>query len=128
MQPGLAASRTFLVSDDDTAKALGSGSLRVLGTPRLIAWAESVTCAAVERALPKGATSVGARVSLEHLAPTIVGEEVHVRAQLTSVDGRALGFDIEAVDAAHRPVARGRVDRAVVDGDRFMRKAEQDHR
>lgn len=128
LTPGLSLARTFIVSDADTAKSLGSGSLRVLGTPRLIAWAEAVTCATVEGALPKGATSVGARVSIEHLVPTIVGEELRVRARLATVDGRALGFEVDAVDARHRTVGRGRVERAVVDADRFVRKAEQDHR
>ena len=128
LAPGLSYARSFIVSDADTAKSLGSGSLRVLGTPRLLAWAESVTCAAIEDALPKGATSVGARVSIEHRAPTIVGHEVRVGARLTTVDGRALAFEIEVVDSEDRIVAAGRIDRAVVDADRFVRKAEQDHR
>ena len=32
------ATLTFTVTDEDTAAALGSGSLPVLGTPRLLAW------------------------------------------------------------------------------------------
>ena len=41
------ASLSFTVTDDDTAAALGSGSLAVLGTPRLLAWCEAATCAAL---------------------------------------------------------------------------------
>jgi predicted thioesterase len=35
----------FTVTDDDTALALGSGEIPVLGTPRLIAWLEAATVA-----------------------------------------------------------------------------------
>ena len=58
----LASTLTFTVTDDDTAEAVGSGSLPVLGTPRLLAWAEAATCAAIEPSLPDGGTSVGTRV------------------------------------------------------------------
>ena len=47
------------VADDDTAEAVGSGSLPVLGTPRLLAWCEAATCAAVAPCLAEGETTVG---------------------------------------------------------------------
>ena len=40
------ASVTHVVGPDDTAAALGSGDLPVLGTPRLLAWCEEATVAA----------------------------------------------------------------------------------
>ena len=64
---------TFTVTEADTAIAVGSGSLPVLGTPRLLAWCEAATCAAIEAALPEGGTSVGTRITLEHLAASPVG-------------------------------------------------------
>ncbi len=42
------ATVTFTVGETDTALAVGSGSLEVLGTPRLLAWCEAATCAALE--------------------------------------------------------------------------------
>ena len=47
----------FTVTDGDTAAAVGSGSLPVLGTPRLLAWCEAATCAAIDPTLPAGSTS-----------------------------------------------------------------------
>ena len=76
----LSARLTFTVTDDDTAIAVGSGSLPVLGTPRLLAWCEATTCAAVEPALADGETSVGTRVALEHTAASGVGRTVTVTA------------------------------------------------
>ena len=57
-------SMTFEVTDQDTAVAVGSGSLPVLGTPRLLAWLEAATCASLVPLLPEGSTSVGTREEL----------------------------------------------------------------
>ena len=115
------ATLRFTVTDDDTAAALGSGSLPVLGTPRLLAWCEAATCAAIEPELPEGGTSVGTRVDLEHLAASPVGAEVEVTASPAYVDGRLHRF---AVAARHtgdgRLVGSGEITRVVVDADRFL--------
>jgi fluoroacetyl-CoA thioesterase len=43
-----------VVTDDDTATALGSGSLPVLATPRLLAWCEAACCLALRDGLGDG--------------------------------------------------------------------------
>lgn len=117
----LAATLTFTVTDDDTALAVGSGTLPVLGTPRLLAWCEAATCAAILPALADGATSVGTRVELEHLGASRVGQRVEVSASAAYVDGRLHRF---AVAARHLPggkvVGAGEVTRVVVDAERFL--------
>jgi fluoroacetyl-CoA thioesterase len=109
-----------VVTDADTAVALGSGGLPVLATPRLLAWCEAATCRALDGRLPAGSSSVGTSVRLEHLAPSAVGEEVTVVALVATVDGRRIGFDVEATDAAGTVVGRGTVERVVVDDERFL--------
>lgn len=116
---------TFTVTDDDTARAVGSGSLPVLGTPRLLAWCEATTCAAIESALPEGGTSVGTRVSLEHQAASPVGAEVEVTASVTHVDGRLHRFTVAARHVSGtatdgKVVATGEITRVVVDAERFL--------
>ena len=121
MNEPLAATLTFTVGDDDTASALGSGSLPVLATPRLLAWCEAATCAAIEPALPDGGTSVGTRVSLEHQAASPVGAEVEVSASATYVDGRLHRFTVAARHTGDgRLVGTGEVTRVVVDAERFL--------
>ena len=115
------ATLTFTVTDDDTAAAVGSGSLPVLGTPRLVAWLEAATCAALEQALPEGSTSVGTRVQVEHLAASPVGAEVEVSASSAYEDGRLHRFTVSARDASSGKVlAAGEITRVVVDAERFM--------
>jgi fluoroacetyl-CoA thioesterase len=111
----------FTVTDDDTALALGSGSLAVLGTPRLVAWCEAATCAEVQSALGDGETSVGTRVQLEHLAASPVGAELEVTAETAYVDGRLHRFTVAARHSADgKVVASGEVTRVVVDAGRFL--------
>ncbi|QZY30155.1 thioesterase family protein [Nocardioides coralli] len=120
MTDTLAATRSFTVTEADTAEAVGSGSLPVLATPRLLAWAEAVTCAAIEPALPAGGTSVGTRVTLEHLAASPVGAEVEVTASAAYVDGRLHRFTVSARHADGKLVGSGEVTRVVVDAERFL--------
>lgn len=118
----LAATLTFTVTDADTAQAVGSGSLPVLGTPRLLAWCEAATCAAVEPALKDGETSVGTRVALEHLGASLVGQEVEVTASSSYVDGRLHRFTVAArhVGGNGKVIGTGEVTRVVVDSKRFL--------
>jgi len=114
-------SQLFTVADDDTAAAVGSGSLPVLGTPRLLAWCEAATCAEIEPALAAGETSVGTRIQLEHLAASPVGAEVEVSASTAYEDGRLHRFTVSARDTTSGKVlAAGEITRVVVDAERFM--------
>jgi predicted thioesterase len=114
---GRTATRELVVSEADTAAAVGSGSLPVLGTPVLLAWSEAATCAALD--LPEGQTSVGTRASLEHLAASPVGATVVVTATVVHVDGRLLRFTVDARMGGVL-VGSGEITRVVVDAARFM--------
>jgi fluoroacetyl-CoA thioesterase len=120
--PGLRAAFDHTVADQDTAVALGSGDVPVLATPRVLALAERATVAAVAGAIGPGATTVGVRVELEHLAASVVGAAVRVSAELERVDGRVLEFAVEVRDGA-RLAARGHVTRVLVDRDAFLATA-----
>jgi predicted thioesterase len=119
---GAAARVELRVTDADTAQALGSGDVPVLGTPRVLALAEAATVAATGARLPSGTASVGVRVELEHRLPTAVGRTVTAQARLAKVDGRRLVFEITVRDGADL-VAEGRIERLVVDRQRFVQEA-----
>jgi fluoroacetyl-CoA thioesterase len=119
LSTGLQATLCFTVTESDTAKAVGSGSLLVLGTPRLIAWLEAATCAAIADSLTEGQTSVGTRVEVQHQAPSAVGVEVEVSATVTHVDGKLLRFSVAAKQNG-KPIGTGEITRVIVDADRFM--------
>lgn len=112
---------SFIVGPDDTARAVGSGSLDVLGTPRLLAWCEAATCAALAGELAEGETSVGTRVEIEHSRASPVGEIVRVQARVLFTDGRLRRFAVRAWhESDGRVVATAEVTRVVVDANRFL--------
>lgn len=121
---GTAASHTHTVTAADTAEALGSGDLPVLATPRLLAWAEHATCAAIADHVSGARSSVGTRVQIEHLRPSPVDAHVTVHAELVHVDGRLLRFQVSAEHADGTVVGHGEVTRVVVDRDRFMSRLD----
>jgi len=124
------ATLTFTVTDDDTAIAVGSGSLPVLGTPRLLAWCEATTCAAIDPTLDPASTSVGTRVDLEHSAASAVGQQVRVTAWTSYVDGRLHRFTVAArnltADGSDGTlVGTGEITRVVVDRERFLGRLQR---
>lgn len=123
ISPGLRGDASLVVTAADTARALGSGEVEVLGTPRVIALCEEATCGALEGALEPGHTSVAMRVQVDHLQPTPVGAEVAAEAVLERIEGRRLTFTVSAFDQRGL-VAAGKVTRVVVDVDRFMGKCD----
>jgi fluoroacetyl-CoA thioesterase len=111
----------MVVGVADTARALGSGTVDVLGTPRLVALCEEASCRAVGPMLDDGTTTVGVKVGLDHLQPSAVGERIIAEAVLAKVEGRRLTFTVSASDRRGL-VAVGKVKRVIVDLERFMAK------
>jgi fluoroacetyl-CoA thioesterase len=124
MDVGDRATLRFEVTEHDTAMSLGSGDLPVLGTPRLLAWCEAATCAAVERSLGPGRSSVGTRVRVDHVGASPVGARVEVVASVVHVDGRLVRFEVAAehtvAGGTTKAVAHGEITRVVVDRERFL--------
>lgn len=123
VETGAVATIARVVEAADTARSLGSGDLDVLGTPRLLAWCEEATVAALVGRLEPAQSTVGSRVELTHARASAVGVSVLVRAELVHVDGRLLRFDVVAEadsDGASAVVAHGQVTRVVVDRERFL--------
>ncbi len=121
LEPGRSASVDLDVGDDDTAIAMHSGSVPCLATPRVIALSEEACILVIEGRLETGATTVGQRVQIDHLAPTPVGQRVTAEATLEAVQGRRLTFTV-SVNDDRGLVAVGRVTRVVVDTQRFLDK------
>jgi len=114
---------THTVTDQDTAIALGSGDLPVLGTPRLLAWTEEATCKALD--LDEKSSSVGTRIDIEHLAASRVGAVVTATATAIHTDGRLVRFQVAAHDDSGQLIGTGEIRRVVVDRERFMARVRR---
>lgn len=125
LSAGLGATIERIVGDDDTASALGSGTLPVLGTPRLLAWFEAATCAVLAPVLGAAQTSVGTRVSLEHVAPSAIGARLRITASVVHVDGKLVRLTVAARQGG-KLVGSGEVTRVVVDAAKFLSRVPRD--
>ena len=121
---GITGEKSMAVVMTNTALAMGSGELRVLATPAMIALMEGCCAESVEDMLDEGMTSVGSRIDVEHLSPTPVGVGVVCKSRLTAVDGRRLDFEVEVFDSAGL-VGKGSHTRYIVESESFMTKANK---
>lgn len=119
MEAGAIGEVTWTVTDSDTAISQGSGSVPVLATPRLVALCEAAAVAAIAPLLSDGQTSVGSRIEIDHIAPSIVGASVRGVAELTEAEGRKLTFAVSAYEG-EKLIGRGIHYRVVIDEARFV--------
>ena len=124
IHPGMSLETTFTVEAQHSAQHLGSGSLRVLATPIMIAFMENTSHRLLAQHLPQGYSSVGVLVNVRHLAPTPLGCSVRVRSEITEVDGLKVTFKVQAWDESE-PVGEGQHQRMVIDQARFLRRVEE---
>ena len=110
------------VGEDNTAVAVGSGSLEVFGTPCMIALMEKATVNAVAPFLENDETTVGTQINVSHCKASAVGTVITARAQLREVQGRKLVFDVSAVDGKGVVIGEGSIERFVVFAEKFMSK------
>ena len=121
LKPGLHAELELTVTGDDTAAQWGSGLVPVYGTPALVGAMEQAAVMALKKHLPVGQTTVGGHIAVDHLAPTPVGMNVHIKAELLNVEGRKLTFFIEAWDETEK-IGQATHHRFVVNQFKFMEK------
>ena len=120
---GIKGNLERIVTEEYTAKAMGSGELPVFATPAVVALAEECAWKSVAPELEEGQGTVGTRMELSHLAATPLGMAVRCETQLVEIDRRKLVFSIEVFDEADK-VAEGRHERFIVDNAKFLGKAE----
>ena len=112
------------VTEENTAKAMGSGSLPVFATPAMVAMMEHAAVNALEGKLPEGIDSVGIAINAEHLAASPIGAMIRAEARLVAADGRTYDFEIEAFDNTGL-IGRATHRRATVKVERFLEKTAQ---
>lgn len=116
---GLHASRKMIVGKKDTASYIGSGTVDVLATPRLLAWLEQVTLEVVELNIEEGLTSVGTGVSLQHRRASAVGDEIQIEAAITEHEKKFVELSVKALSAESKVLAEGSIKRSMVDMQQF---------
>lgn len=119
---GMEYTTEIKVTEGDTARAVGSGELEVLATPKMCALMEESAYKCIASELESGASTVGTSLSIAHLSATPVGMTVKASARVVAVDGRKISFELKAYDEAGL-IGEGTHDRFIVYSEKFVAKA-----
>ncbi|MFH1034225.1 MAG: hotdog domain-containing protein [Pseudomonadota bacterium] len=119
IKAGLGGESRAVVSRQDLASAYGNPGVDVMSSMTLMTLLEQAAISALAGHLGPGQMTVGARMEMDHLAPTPEGFTVTARAVLSEVAGRKLVFSITASDGLDT-VARATHIRYVVESQRFL--------
>ncbi|MBI3148073.1 MAG: LysR family transcriptional regulator [Betaproteobacteria bacterium] len=113
LQAGVTETRRYLIDRERTIDFMGENA-RVYATPMLVRDIE-VTCRELLlQHLDAGEDSVGTRVEVDHLAATLMGQQVEISATIAEVKGRAVTFEFTGTDGVDT-ICKGRHARFVVD-------------
>lgn len=124
LQVGLRHTRRIAVDRDRTIGFMGE-DLRVYSTPSMVSDAEYTCRDFLVDFVREDQDSVGMRVEIDHLAPTLLGMAAEVRIEIVAIEGRKVTFAFEVADPVE-VVGRGIHVRFIVDkaktGERLAAK------
>ena len=119
--PGMVCEATQKVTPELTASHIGSGSLQVFATPAMCALVEKTCASMVAPQLAEDQTTVGVMLHIHHVAPTPVGSEVRLRAEVLEFQENLIIFKAQIWDEVEL-VGNAEHHRVVVDEERFLRR------
>lgn len=122
IQVGARGTAAAVVTNEMSAKEVGSGSLQVLGTPWMVAIMERAACNCLAPFLEHGKSTVGAMLQITHDKPTPVGMEIRAEAEVTVVEGRKITLSLKAFDEKGQ-IGSGTHVRVMIEDERFLQKA-----
>lgn len=122
MEVGQTYSQVITVREQDSAIAMGSGTLMVFATPAMIAYMENTALKMVESDLPAGSETVGIEMNAKHTKASAIGAKITISAMITEIDGRRIVYAIEAKDEKGDLIGSADHQRFIVDAERFMSK------
>ena len=121
---GIVGTQEKVVTEELSARALGSGTLAVFATPAMIALMEETAWKSVQGYLQEGEGSVGISINMRHLAATPLGMRVRCESELTEVDGRRLTFSVKVYDERGL-IGEGTHERFVISNEKLQQKANE---
>jgi fluoroacetyl-CoA thioesterase len=112
LKAGLETTKSIAVDEARCIGFMGKEGM-VYATPRMVSDVEYTCRDFLLQHLDPGEDSVGAHVSIDHLAPTPLGLAVTIEVRVSEVDRRKVAFDFSVKDPLEE-VGRGRHVRFVV--------------
>lgn len=111
------------VNENNIAKTLRSGELKVYATPSMVALMEEAAYKSIQGQLEEGKGTVGTLMNIRHIDSTPIGMEVTAKSELVEVDRRRLVFKVEAFDERGK-IGEGIHERFIIDNEKFQLKTD----
>jgi fluoroacetyl-CoA thioesterase len=120
---GLSSSAKYIVEESHSAKHIGSGTVRVLSTPSLIAFLEITARKMMDDHLPITHTTVGTHVDIHHMAAAQIGAEVEARVVLAARDRKQITLKVDLYNGKTQ-VATGSHKRFIINKQNFKKNLQ----
>ena len=120
---GLKGRSETVVTEHNTADAVGSGLVPVFATPYMIALMENAASTSLLPYLAADEGTVGTHLDVAHTSATPIGMKVWADAVVTAVDGKKITFEVSAFDEAGE-IGRGTHERSIFRPEKFLAKAQ----
>jgi fluoroacetyl-CoA thioesterase len=119
VKEGLTGRASSVVQKSDLASSYGNPGVDVMSSMTLMTLLEQASIAAIAPHLGPDDMTVGAHMSMDHLAPTPEGFTVTAEAVVAEVKGPKMVFKVTAFDGADK-IAEATHIRFLVDKNRFL--------
>ena len=120
---GLKGRSETVVTEHNTADAVGSGLVPVFATPYMIALMENAASTSLLPYLAADEGTVGTHLDVAHTSATPIGMKVWADAVVTAVDGKKITFEVSAFDEAGE-IGRGTHERSIIRPEKFLDKSQ----
>lgn len=117
--PGTSDEMTITTTPEMGITHLGPDAPSMYSTPSMVQLIEGTCVRLMTRYVDPGEQSVGYRVDVRHLAPTVIGKKVTAKVSLREVNGRRYVFDVEVTNEDGVKIGEGMHERALIDISRF---------
>lgn len=115
-------SQQFTVTENNTAKFMGSGDLDVLATPSLVAFMENAAKNYLNTFLTEDLGSVGSNININHIAPTLVDKEITINGEITKIiKEKIIIFSLKAYEN-DKKIGDAEHTRVIINNKKFISK------
>lgn len=121
IEVGLKGRSETMVTEQNTANAIGSGLVPVFATPYMVALMENAAANSLLPFLGPDEGSVGTHLDISHDSASPVGMKVWAETEVIAVEGKKITFSVAAYDTAGL-IGKGTHERFLIKPERFLAK------
>jgi predicted thioesterase len=121
IEPGIRYYKEIIATQEQSARAYGSGIVDVFATPAMIALMENTSVESIQHLMPEGFTTVGIEINVKHLKATPIGNKIKGESFLREVKNNKLVFEVHAWDEKGL-IGIGTHIRYIINEKKFMEK------